>query len=182
MVFGLFRRRNDEPTDTLYAAVIAQARAADLYAELGVPDTVEGRFEMMILHCGLVVARLGRDAGTREAGTRLAELFFEDMDRTLREDGVGDVSVPKRIKKIAAAFYGRLTAYETAPSRDALVDAVSRNVYDERAPAGAAEALATYIQAAIVALGAAEASAVAGGAIPWPPIPRADVGIVNEGP
>ncbi len=125
---------------------------------------------MLILHTGLVVARLGRDPATREAGTRLAELFFEDMDRTLREDGVGDVAVPKRIKKIAAAFYGRLTAYETAPDRAALVDAVARNVYDGRPPEGAAEALATYIGQTVAALSGAAAATVAGGALPWPPV------------
>lgn len=181
MVFGLFRRRNDEPIVDLYIAVVAQARAPRFYADLAVPDTIEGRFEMMVVHCGLVVARLGRDPATRETGTRLAEIFFDDMDRTLRETGVGDISVPKKVRKLASAFYGRLTAYETAGGGPALAEAVSRNIYDGRAPEGAAEALAAYIGAAAAALAATDASAVATGTLPWPPIPGPTGGTDNEG-
>lgn len=168
MVFGLLRRRRDDGTGALYAAIVAQARRPVFYVDLAVPDTVEGRFELMVLHCGLVVARLGRDDATRETGTRLAEAFFDDMDRTLRETGVGDVTVPRKMKKIASAFYGRLTAYEAAGDRAALAEALARNVYDGAAPAGAAEALATYVEAAIAALGAADPAALAAADIPWP--------------
>lgn len=182
MVFGLLRRRRDDATAALYAAVVAQARQPAFYAGLAVPDTVEGRFELMVLHCGLVVARLGRDPETREAGTRLAETFFDDMDRTLRETGVGDLSVPKKMKKIAGAFYGRLTAYETAGTGPALVAALARNVYDGRPPEGAAEALAAYMERTVAALAAADAGTIAGGTILWPPVPAVSAAASDDAP
>jgi cytochrome b pre-mRNA-processing protein 3 len=168
MVFGLFRRRSDETAATLYHQVVGQARQPVFYIDFSVADTVEGRFELIVLHCGLLVARLGRDPATRETGAQLAETFFADMDRTLREMGIGDVSVPKKMRKIADAFYGRLTAYEQAAGSPALVEAVARNVYDGAPAPGAAEALASYIEAAIAALAAADAAVLRAGSIPWP--------------
>jgi cytochrome b pre-mRNA-processing protein 3 len=168
MVFGLFRRRSDETAAALYRLVVEQARSPVFYTDFFVPDTVEGRFELIVLHCGLLVARLGRDPGTRETGRELAETFFADMDRTLREMGIGDVTVPKKMRRIADAFYGRLTAYEAAGSGPALVEAVARNVYDDAPPQGVAEDLAAYLAATMAALAAADAARLAAGEIPWP--------------
>ena len=168
MVFGLFRRRSDEAAASLYHQVVGQARQPAFYTDFAVADTVEGRFELIVLHCGLLVARLGRDPSTRETGTQLAETFFSDMDRTHREMGVSDVAVPKKMRKIADAFYGRLTAYEAAAGSPALVEAVGRNVYDGAPPPGAAEALSSYLEATMAALAAADAAALRAGSIPWP--------------
>lgn len=165
MLFRLFRRREGERAVALYGRLVAKARDPHFYAELGVPDTVEGRLELVLLHCGLVVARLGRPGGDPEAGRRLAEAFFSDMDRTLREMGTGDLSVPKKMKKIAAAFYGRLSAYEAGLSAgdEALSAALVRNVWDGTAPEGAPLVLAAYVRRLVATLDSTTAPAILDG-------------------
>lgn len=173
MLFGLFRRKREDTVSALYARCVGQARAQDFYARLGVPDTVDGRFELVVLHCGLAVARLSAGGPeVREVGRRLAEVFFADMDRSLREMGVGDLSVPKKMTKIAQAFYGRINAYKgglSEPGDEALRAAVVRNVFDGKAPdSSAAAALAAYVRALSDALAAADDAAVAAGRIVFP--------------
>ncbi len=131
-MFGrLFRRETgaDAIASTLYGAIVAQARNPIFYEELGVPDTVSGRFEMVVLHVVLVLERLEDKA----MGQRIFDLYCKDMDQSLREMGVGDLGVPKRMKKMAEAFYGRSAAYRSALSaRDShgLATAIARNVFD----------------------------------------------------
>lgn len=121
----------------LYDAVLEAARRPALYGPNGAPDTVDGRFDLIVLHAILLMRRL-RDGG--EPGKRLAQLvfdiMFDDMDAALREMGTGDLSVGKRIKAMGEAFYGRAKAYETALSAGdeaALADAISRNMFDAEA-------------------------------------------------
>ncbi|WP_439633710.1 ubiquinol-cytochrome C chaperone family protein [Glycocaulis sp.] len=137
----------------LYEAILAEARAPRLYAELGVPDTVDGRFDMIVLHAALVMRRL-REEG--EGGQKLAQALFgrlfDDMDAALREMGIGDMSVGKKIKTMAEAFYGRAAAYDGAlKAGDAgqLKAVLWRNLFDD-APEheGAAEALSRHAIAA----------------------------------
>jgi cytochrome b pre-mRNA-processing protein 3 len=137
-MFGrLFRRETgaDAIAATLYGAIVAQARNPIFYEELGVPDTVSGRFEMVVLHVVLVLEQLE----DRDVGQRIFDLYCKDMDQSLRELGVGDLGVPKRMKKMAEAFYGRSAAYRSALSaRDShgLATAIARNVFDHaEAPA-----------------------------------------------
>ena len=131
-MFGrLFRRETeaDAIASTLYGAIVAQARNPIFYEELGVPDTVSGRFEMVVLHLVLVLERLE----DKDVGQRIFDLYCKDMDSSLRELGVGDLGVPKRMKKMAEAFYGRAAAYRTGLSaRDShgLGTAIARNVFD----------------------------------------------------
>lgn len=133
---------------TLYERVATAARARSLYVALGVPDTVEGRFEALCLHVVLALRALrGRPAPAPEISTGLAEAFFRDLDSVLRESGVGDSKVPKRMKGLAEAFYGRARAYDTqldAGNEAALAEALGRNVTGG-APA---RALARYVLAA----------------------------------
>ncbi|GGG92950.1 ubiquinol-cytochrome c chaperone [Glycocaulis albus] len=133
----------------LYQAVLTEARKPRLYADLGAPDTVDGRFDMIILHAALVMRRL-RDEG--ESGQKLAQALFgrlfDDMDAALREMGIGDMSVGKKIKAMAEAFYGRAAAYDAAlKSADSgqMKAVLWRNLFDD-APDGepAAEALAGH--------------------------------------
>ncbi len=141
------------------------------YLDYSVPDTVEGRFELIVLHCGLVVSRLGGgDDAAREEGRRLAEAFFADMDRSLREMGTGDLSVAKKMKKIASAFYGRVGAYQSALEAGDLMRlaaALDKNIYDDAAPAGACEALAQYTAKAAADLQAATVESILSAALPW---------------
>ena len=172
MVFGLFKRRDEERVVALYRQIVAQARQPSFYEDLGVPDTVEGRFEMIVLHTGLVVSRLGAGStADRDFGRRVAEHFFSDMDRTLREMGVGDLTVPKKMKKIAGAFYGRVGAYQEAAAagEPALAAALERNVYDGKAPAGAAAGLARYVAEANRRLAGTDTADVAAGRFAFPP-------------
>lgn len=127
-------RRSRAAAGRLYAVAVARARAVAFYAELGVPDSVDGRFDMIVLHIFVLLERL-RQGG--EAGRRLSQalfdLMFQDMDRSLRELGVGDQAVGGRIKQMASAFYGRMRAYgEAVDARPRLIEALRRNVYRER--------------------------------------------------
>ena len=153
MIFGLFRRAaNDAVIDRLYLAVVDASRRPALYADLAVPDTFEGRFESLCLHAILVLRRLQRCETPGPAmAQHLVDTVFKHFDRTLREMGVGDTTVPKRMKTMAEAFGGRSTAYEAAfrDDREALVEALARNVYAGKRDA---IALTAYVEAATAAL------------------------------
>lgn len=140
----------------LYDAVVSQARQPAFYAMGGVPDTIDGRFEMVTLHTYLVLRRL-RAVG--EAGEPLAQalvdVLFSDMDASLREMGAGDLGVGKRVKSMATAFYGRVGAYESAEKTGDLQQALARNLFGTVAPNPAQlAAMAAYVDAAQAALAA----------------------------
>ena len=124
----------------LYAAIVLQARRPEFYARCVVPDTPDGRFDAIALHAFLVLRRLKRDhARTAQLAQALFDIMFEDMDQNLREMGVGDLGVGKRVKAMAQAFYGRAAAYETTSAGDdaALGEALRRNLYRGTAPGDA---------------------------------------------
>ncbi len=150
MIFRLFRK---DPRRTaiaaLYARIANASRVPGLYAALGIPDTLEGRFESLSLHMVLALRAL-RDLPppADDVAKDLTDAFFRDMDASLREMGTGDTVVPKRMKKIAASFYGRAQAYDPALSgadEAALAEALGRNALGVDAPA---VALARYAMAA----------------------------------
>ena len=138
MILKRFFQRPCQPERSVYEAIVAAARHPVFYAEWGVADTLDGRFDMISLHTFLVLDRLkGAEQTFRQ---ELVDEFFRDMDRSLREMGVGDVSVGKKVRKMAEVFYGRVAAYDAALAgqRDALEAALARNVFpDEPAGAGA---------------------------------------------
>ena len=162
------RRAGAETARRLYAAAAAQARAPGFY-RAGAPDTVDGRFDLLMLHVFLLIRRLRRDG---PAGAALAQALFDeafaDMDRALREMGVGDLGVPKRIDAMAKAFYGRAAAYDAAldaPDDADLRRALGRNLFEtETAPA----AFAAYVRGAEARLASAPLLA---GACAFPPPP-----------
>jgi len=164
MIFGLFRKSPDRQTMALYGAIVAQARQPVFYAELGVPDTVDGRYEMLMLHAFLLLHRLKGEADeVRAGGQKVFDLMFEDMDRSLRELGVGDLTVPKKIKKMASAFYGRTAAYDSALSGEdgELEAALERNVFGGDSGKDRRSArLAAYVRATSAALAAQPADAI----------------------
>ena len=103
---------------TVYERIVAQARQPAFYADLGVPDTPEGRFEMLTLHLFLVLHRLKRERADAGAlGQRLADHLVADLDANLREMGAGDLGVGRRVKRMAGALYGRIAAYEAGLDR-----------------------------------------------------------------
>ncbi|HEX8167967.1 MAG TPA: ubiquinol-cytochrome C chaperone family protein [Beijerinckiaceae bacterium] len=116
MIFGLFRKDPRAPLiDALLRRIGEAARAPALYMRLGVPDTAEGRFESLALHVVLVLRRLRRlPTPAEDVAQELVDAFFRHLDASLREMGVGDMGVPKRMKKLFRAFYGRAAAYDAA--------------------------------------------------------------------
>lgn len=150
-LFGLFRRRPQERAGfLLYGAAVGAAREPALYEAIGAPDTTAGRFELICLHTGLVIRRL-RAFKTPEADALAQAVFdamFADMDLTLREMGVGDLSVGKKVKNLWEGFYGRAEAYGAALDAGdlaGLAEALGRNVWATgEPPEGAAAALAAH--------------------------------------
>jgi cytochrome b pre-mRNA-processing protein 3 len=164
MILHLFRRTpRDRNIASLYGTIVAQARAPVFYQSYGVPDTVNGRLEMIMLHAVLLLARLeGEAEPLRRLGQGLFDAFCSDMDASLREMGVGDLAVPRRMRGIGEAFYGRQAAYRTAlaaPDRQPLAAALARNVF-AGASAPGAERLAAYVRASARELAAQDAEAL----------------------
>jgi cytochrome b pre-mRNA-processing protein 3 len=171
MILPRFRRNPDQSTiASLYGAIVAQARVPAFYGAYGVPDTALGRFDMVVLHAVLVVRRL-RGAGMQALGQGVFDAFCRDMDDNLREMGVSDVGVPRTMRKLAEAFYGRARAYEAALAAEddeALGAALTRNVYADGAAPVAAAALAAYVRAAARMLADAHDAALARGEARFP--------------
>jgi cytochrome b pre-mRNA-processing protein 3 len=170
-----FRRRRPDPAEAILEKIVAQARQPAFFDSLGVGDTIDGRFEMIVVHAFLYLYRLkGEDKGARDVGQQVFDLMFRDLDRNLHEMGVSYVVVPKRIKAMGRAFYGRTEAYDAAmqsPDAADLEQAVLRNVYGSRPEAApAAVRLAAYMRAAAERLAAADIAmlTVAGPDFPGP--------------
>jgi len=148
MLRNLFRQRPDERQgDALYALAVAQARQPAFYTALGVTDQIDARFELYTLHVLILFLRLKQDGERGEvAAQKLFDTYISSLDNTLRELGVGDVSVGKKMRKLGESLYGRMNAYEgplRAEDVDALAASLAKNVY-ESADAVTAQALARY--------------------------------------
>ena len=176
MILTAFRRGfHNRNIHALYGMIVAQARSRAFYADYGVPDTVEGRFELLVLHLVLLLNRLGR---TNEAGgqghnleQRLFDVFCRDLDDNLREMGVGDMAVPRRMRQFAEAFYGRQAAYNAAMSatdQRELEKALARNIFGVVAVDERAVRLARYARATASQLDAEDKDALAAGKAVFP--------------
>jgi cytochrome b pre-mRNA-processing protein 3 len=172
------RRANRVLIDLIHGEIVAAARATELFAEFAVSDDLDGRFEMITLHAGLVMRRL-RELGT--SGEAIAQDLFDcvfaQVDDALREMSISDVGVAKRLKAMAEAFYGRNKVYDAALAagdRDALAAALARNVYREtrRPPGPAAQALASRAVALAGALQRVPIEAFAEGRFKFPILAR----------
>lgn len=194
------RRDSRRQAQGLYEAIVAQSRLPAFYRDLGVPDTVTGRFEMLVLHLFLILERLDDGPGgnlvdstaaNTPFGQALNEVFVADMDDAMREMGVADVRVGQRMHQTAGAYFGRLLAYRKAMTADAeaagagrdhLTTALARNVFADRsgsdspgaggvdASMASASVLATYMRRAVGRLAQTDTAAVRAGRIDWPAV------------
>ena len=154
--FNQFRKPRLTPRGTIeaiYGMIVTQAREPLFYRDLGVPDTVNGRFDLLLLHLWMVLRRLRSLAGGKELAQALFDHFCADMDANLREMAVGDLAVPKKMQALGEAFYGRSAAYDMAfaDSPEALSRAICKNVLDG-GNVESARRLAAYALRAIEAL------------------------------
>ncbi|WP_256750788.1 ubiquinol-cytochrome C chaperone family protein [Mesorhizobium sp. Mes31] len=171
-LFGRERHANRAITEALYAQIVAAARQTVFYSHWNVPDTPLGRFEMLSLHMFLFQHRLrGEGAAAQEVAQVLIDEFFLDVDHSLRELGIGDVGVPKRMKKLAKMFYGRTAAYDDALERndhDGLTAALARNVRPDAGAWPEAPRLALYVTDAARHLGAQPTESILSGTVTFP--------------
>ncbi|MGU3361763.1 ubiquinol-cytochrome C chaperone family protein [Methylobacterium sp. M6A4_1b] len=158
--------------ETLHGRINEAARHPDLYLRLGVPDTLEGRFECLILHVILVLRRLNRlPEPAADVAQDLVNSVFLQLDSSLRESGIGDFGVPKRMKKLGSAFYGRAEGYDAALDAGdlaALKAALARNVLGLDVPE-AADELARYVLASDAALARSDLDGLIGVGPSFPP-------------
>jgi len=152
MILRLFRGTPTVPFERLYGEIVAQARQPWLYSTAGVPDTVDGRFDMIVLHAFLIFDRLsGGDERAKALSQAVFDEMFKDMDRSLREMGASDVGVGPKVRRMAEVFYGRSQAYSDAlrqegeARRQALIAALARNVFAGNEGADPAAPLADYV-------------------------------------
>ncbi|WP_217570329.1 ubiquinol-cytochrome C chaperone family protein [Mesorhizobium sp. GbtcB19] len=171
-LFGRERNANRAITDALYAQIVAAARQTLFYSDWNVPDTPLGRFEMLSLHMYLVQRRLRGEQGVAaEVAQVLIDEFFLDVEHSLRELGISDVGVPKRMKKLAKMFYGRTAAYDDALKQDdrvALAAALARNVRPDAGAWPQAPLLADYVGDASQKLAAQPTESIAAGTVAFP--------------
>jgi len=161
--------RSSDTSQSLYEGIVAAARRPFFYADLAVPDTVDGRFDMISLHLFLVLQRLrGEGQEAEDFRQRLTDTFFADMDRSLREMGVGDLSVGKKVRKMSEVFYGRVKAYSTALGEGkGLAEALGRNVYAD-VPGADAGRLEAWVMAAVDGLKAQRPADLMSGKVIFP--------------
>ena len=190
------RARERDRALSLYIASVQQARRPGFYTACGVADNLDGRFDLIVLHVYLVIRAL-RPSG--DAGKRLADLIFkimmDDMDMNLREMGVGDLGVGKRVKSMARAFYGRAAAYDAAlagegaeaatggdAAEGSLEAALRRNVYGpQEVESGQVELLLSYVRCAGEALAGQSGEALLSGTVAFLPAPGESEGREEEG-
>lgn len=155
----------------LYALAVAPSRDARLYVDLEAPDTVEGRFEIYTLHVMLLLDRLrGQGAAATEVSQALFDEYLKALDHGLRELGVGDLSVGRKMRKLGEAFYGRGKSYDAAfaalPDEAPLEALLTRTVYAEKATAKV-DALAAYVVAQRASLADQPLDRLLAGEVTW---------------
>jgi cytochrome b pre-mRNA-processing protein 3 len=155
--------------EAIYGMIVTQAREPLFYRALGVPDTVNGRFDLLVLHLWLVLRRLKRVEGGAALSQALFDHFCNDMDDNLREMGVGDLTVPKRMQAFGEAFYGRTAAYDLALTggHETLAQALCKNILNGENIAKA-DQLATYAEAALAGLDGLDDAMLLNGSASFP--------------
>ena len=172
---SLFRRNpHRSAAHSAYTQIVARAREPAFFLDCAVPDTLDGRFELIALHAFLVLSRLKADhAATADFAQELFDAMFADLDRGLREMGASDIGVGRHVKEMAKGFYGRIVAYEQglALGDDQLGEALRRNLYGTASPPPeAVAAMAHYIRLQAVALADATLQNLLSGQVKFSPL------------
>ncbi len=171
---ALFRRRERRAAAfAAYGRIVERSRDPAFYGSWGVPDTLDGRFEVLALHAFLVFNRLKREPGDAAAfAQELFDTMFADLDGALREMGAGDLGVGRRVKAMARGLYGRIAAYERGLADEAaMVAALRRNLFGTATPGEAQlAALSAYAQRQAAALAAQPAAALLAGVVAFAPL------------
>ncbi len=173
-LFGQRRRR--QRAHTLYVALSEQGRRPEFYSVAGVADTPDGRFDMLALHIFLVLHRLkGRGREAEAMSREILDVLVDDLDRNLREAGVSDIKIGKRVRELAEAVHGRITGYDLAleEAGAALERALERNVYRGAPPPESAALLAAYVEAAAADLEDQETADLLDGTVRFAGLPSA---------
>jgi cytochrome b pre-mRNA-processing protein 3 len=155
--------------EAIYGMIVTQAREPVFYRDLGVPDTINGRFDLLVLHLWMILRRFRSEEGAANVSQALFDRFCDDMDANLREMGVGDLTVPKRMQAFGEAFYGRSAAYDLAldSGKEPLAQALCRNILDGEGMEKARR-LATYVETAIASLTGFDEATLLGAAWTFP--------------
>ena len=180
MVFGRLFQRNafEAQARSLYRIIVEQARRPEFYRHCGVPDTLDGRFEMIALHAFLILHRLKADRPeSADLAQALFDTLFQDMDQSLRELGAGDLGIGRRVKFMAQGLYGRIDVYEAglrAPGAE-LEAALGRNLYGTVQPEpGPLRAMAGYLRREAGALAGLDLAGLMAGNLAFGAPPEAD--------
>lgn len=190
MIFSkLFNRkpRFSDEVQKLYVRIIEQSRQEVFYTDLEVADTVEGRFDMIVLHSFAIMRKLKHHQDqTAEFNQSLFDLMFADFDQNLRELGVGDMGLAKRVPKMAEAFYGRITVYEDGLNADdadqSLKEALDRNLYRKtKVEPESLNLMALYLRACVQSLETQDVSRLLAGQVDFPEPPVSAQGGPNDG-
>ncbi len=173
------RSRRKRSAQQVYGSIVTQARAPGFYRSAGVPDTLEGRFELLVVHVSLVLLRLERSGEAARALRRaIVEAFVETMDDAMRALGVGDLAVGRKVRALSEALQGRYKAYATALAADdeeALIEALLRNMFSGRkVHRPQAQAIAGYMRRARDRLAGLDEGALHEGRLEFPPAPEGD--------
>jgi cytochrome b pre-mRNA-processing protein 3 len=168
----MFFRSKQKPqdraiADAIYTGIVDASRQPEFFLSYGIPDTLDGRFEMLSLHMFLGLKRLVENGGDDKAlAQTVMELFVRDMDAALRELGVSDIKVPKRMKTLYGSFGGRIGGYTLAAADggSAMHEALARNVFPDGGEVAHVEALAAYVAAVLQDFDALEADKLRNGA------------------
>ena len=174
-MFANLRRRKAarEAAQIGYGNIVTQSRAPDFYLHWGVPDTLDGRFELLVMHVFLVLNRLKREgAEAADFSQLLFDIMFDDLDRGVREMGATDIGVGRHVKTMARGFFGRVAAYEKGlRDKAALRSAMRRNLYGTADPgADQLEMAVSYLLRQVEALAGASTASLLVGKIPFAPM------------
>ena len=176
LLFGWLKKKDRKQTAAfeLYTAMVTQARQPDFYAKLGVPDTIDGRFDLILVHAFVLFRRLKTDNGDRDLAQHIFDVMFADLDQNMREMGIGDVGILKRIRKMSESYHGRIVAYEEGVQSGAaeLAAALDRNLFaDTDVTDEQLMAMVGYVNDALASLDKQAILELQNGAVHFPDVP-----------